>query len=72
MRIAYMYEKDGCKYAVHLDNVGKIRQKGDRINLTNRSGNTALFISEREMKRLNGRIELLPDDTSGMSGDELP
>lgn len=72
MKIAYKYKKDGCNTELYLDNVNRIRQKGDHISLTNRNGNVALHISEKEMKRLKGKIELLPDETSSMSGDEMP
>jgi len=68
MKSVYKYDKDGVKTEVHLDNISRVRQKGDNISLIARNEQAALHISEREMRRTGGKIELLPDDVT----DNLP
>lgn len=68
MKAVYSYDKDGVKTEIHLDNISRVRQKGDNISLIARNEQATLHISEREMRRTGGKIELLPDDVT----DNLP
>lgn len=73
MKSVYCYDKDGVKTELHFDNINRIRQKGDHISLIQRNDTAALHISEREMRRTGGKIELFPDDAVNADGEvELP
>ena len=62
MKAVYVFEEDGVQKKIHIDNISRIRQKGDHISLIERNEKVKLHISERSMRRNNGRIELSPDD----------
>jgi len=72
MKSVYRYDKEGVKTEIHLDNISRVRQKGEHISLITRNEKGSLLISEREMRRTGGKIELLPDDVSDNATDELP
>lgn len=69
MKSVYRYEKDGVKTELHIDNISRVRQKGDNISLIARNEKAVLHISEREMIRIGGKIELMPDDADELSED---
>lgn len=62
MKATYIFEEDGVQKKIHIDNISRIRQKGEHITLIERNEKVKLHISERNMRRNNGRIELYTDD----------
>lgn len=50
MKSVYRYDKEGVKTEIHLDNISRVRQKGEHISLITRNEKGSLLISFQKGK----------------------
>jgi len=74
MKASYEYMEDGIETSISIDHVGRIKEKGESINLIAKNEVVKMKISHRHMRSHDGHIVIMPDEVTRLSDDakELP